>query len=280
MLADLAVAIGRDGADLRHLVVGGELLRLGLQLGDHGVDGEIDAALDVHGIGAGRDRLGAFLDDRLGEHGGRRGAVARDVGGLGGDLAQHLRAHVLELVLELDLLGDGDAVLGHARRAEGLLEHDVAALGAQGHLDRVGQDVDAVQHLLPGVGVEFHFLGRHVISPMLLRLTVRVLRKRKGRRPARPSASTAAMAPTLRDAVSLTLLDFRGAFDDTHDVVFLHDQQVLAVDLDLGAGPLAEQDLIAGLDIERRPACRSRRACRDRPPAPRPAAVFPWPCRE
>ena len=36
----------------------------------------------------------------------------------GGDLAHHLRAHVLELVLELDLLGDGDAVLGDARGAE------------------------------------------------------------------------------------------------------------------------------------------------------------------
>ena len=37
---------------------------------------------------------------------------------LRGDLLHHLRAHVLELVLELDLLGDGDAVLGDGRRAE------------------------------------------------------------------------------------------------------------------------------------------------------------------
>ena len=62
---------------------------------------------------------------------------------LRGDLAQHLRAHVLELVLELDLLGDGDAVLGDARGAEALVEDDVAALGAERHLDRVGEDVDA-----------------------------------------------------------------------------------------------------------------------------------------
>src|SRR5215813_9599662 len=48
-----------------------------------------------------------------------------DVGGLGSDLANHLRAHVLELVLELDLLGDGDAVLGDAGSAERLVEHDV-----------------------------------------------------------------------------------------------------------------------------------------------------------
>src|SRR5262249_55011875 len=40
------------------------------------------------------------------------------------------------------------------------------------------------------------------------------------------------------------------AFDDPHHVGFLHDQVVLTVDLDLGAGPLAEQDAVAGLDVE------------------------------
>src|SRR5258708_20881381 len=39
--------------------------------------------------------------------------------------------------------------------------------------------------------------------------------------------------------------------EHAQDVAFLHDQQVLAVELDLGAGPLAEQDAVAGLDVER-----------------------------
>ena len=72
-----------------------------------------------------------------GEHGRGGGAVAGNVVGLRGDLAHHLRAHVLELVFELDLLGDGDAVLGDARRAVGLVEHDVAALRTERHLHRV-----------------------------------------------------------------------------------------------------------------------------------------------
>src|SRR5216110_957579 len=38
------------------------------------------------------------------EHGGGRRAVAGLVGGVGRDFLHHLRAHVLELVLELDLL--------------------------------------------------------------------------------------------------------------------------------------------------------------------------------
>ena len=83
------------------------------------------------GLDARGHRLGAFAHDRLGEHGRGGGAVAGDVGGLGRDLVHHLRAHVLELVLELDLLGDRDAVLGDARGAVRLLEHDVAALGAR-----------------------------------------------------------------------------------------------------------------------------------------------------
>jgi hypothetical protein len=65
--------------------------------------------------------LQALDVDRLGEHGRGGGAVAGHVGGLGGDLLDHLRAHVLVLVLELDLLGDGDAVLGDGRGAPGLL---------------------------------------------------------------------------------------------------------------------------------------------------------------
>jgi hypothetical protein len=164
--ADFVVAIGRDRTNLSHLVVAGDLLGLSLQLGNHGIDGQVDAALHVHGICAGSNRLGAFLDDGLRQHGGGGCAIACNVGRLGRDLFQHLRAHVLELVVELDLFGDGDTVLGHAWRAEGLLEHDIAALGTQGHLDRVGQNVDALEHLFPSVGVELHFFCRHVRSPM------------------------------------------------------------------------------------------------------------------
>ena len=160
--ADLGVAVGGDGADLGDLVVRRDLLRLALQLLDDGGDGEVDAALEIHRVGAGGNRLGAFLDDRLGENGGGGGAVAGEVGGLGGDLAHHLRAHVLELVLELDLLGDGDAVLGDAGSAERFLEHDVAALGAERDLDGVGENVDAAQHALARVLSKLDVFRGHV----------------------------------------------------------------------------------------------------------------------
>src|SRR5215203_4324007 len=40
--------------------------------------------------------------------------------------------------------------------------------------------------------------------------------------------------------------------EHAHDVAFLHDQQLVAVELDLGAGPLAEQHAVADLDAHRR----------------------------
>ena len=38
--------------------------------------------------------------------------------------------------------------------------------------------------------------------------------------------------------------------DDPEDVAFLHDEQVFAVDLHLGARPLAKQDAVADVDVE------------------------------
>src|SRR5260370_11979204 len=40
-------------------------------------------------------------------------------------------------------------------------------------------------------------------------------------------------------------------FDDAHDVALLHDQELFAVDLDLGARPFAEQHSVADLDVDR-----------------------------
>jgi len=135
-----------------------------LQFLDDGDDGLVDAALEVHRVHAGGDVLHALADNRLGQHGGSGGAVAGDVGGLGGDFLDHLGAHVLELVLQFDFLGDRHAVLGDGRRAEGALEHDVAAFRAEGDLDGVGEDVHAAHHALTGGIAEQDFFSSHCLS--------------------------------------------------------------------------------------------------------------------
>ena len=161
-LADLAVAVGRDGADLGDLRVGRDLLRALLDVLDDRFDGHVDAALQVHRVHAGGDRLGALAHDRLRQHRRGGGAVAGLIAGLGGDLLDQLSAHVLELVVQFDVLGDGHAVLGDAGGAERLVEHDVAALGAERHADGIGENIDAAQHARAGIGAEFYVLGSHV----------------------------------------------------------------------------------------------------------------------
>ena len=146
--ADIAVAIGRDGADLGDFRRGGDLLRALFDVLDHRCDRDVDTALEVHRVHARGDRLGAFPHDGLREHSRRGGAVAGKVVGLLGNFAQHLRAHVLELVFELDVLGDRHTVLGDARGTERLIENDVAAFGPERHLHGIGENVDAAQHAI------------------------------------------------------------------------------------------------------------------------------------
>src|SRR5439155_6134904 len=67
---------------------------------------------------------------------------------------------LLDRVLELDLLGDRHTIVGDGGRAPLLLEDDVATLGAQRHLDRVGERVHATLETTTGLLVESNQL-RH-----------------------------------------------------------------------------------------------------------------------
>jgi hypothetical protein len=147
--ADRLVVVGRDAGDLLHLLLGGELLRDGVQMAHDGFDRLIDAALDGHRVGAGGDVPQAFLVERQGQDGGRRGAVAGDVAGLLSDGVDQLGTHVLERVGQVDLLADRDAVFRHRRPAKALVEDHVAAGRPQGDPHRMGQLVGAGQQLLP-----------------------------------------------------------------------------------------------------------------------------------
>ena len=149
-VADRLVAVRSDGADLSDFLRRADLLGAAGDILHHRRHGDVDAALQIHRVHAGRDQLDAFLHDRGGEDRRGRRAVAGDVIGLRGDFAHHLGAHILELVGKLDLLGDRHAVLGDARRAVGLVDDDVAALRSERHLDGVVEDIDAAQHACRG----------------------------------------------------------------------------------------------------------------------------------
>jgi len=77
-----------------------------------GVGGLLHAVAQDYRVGAGGDVLKALADHGLRQHYGRGGAVAGHVVGLGRHFLDQLRAHVLEGVVKLYLLGYGDAVVG------------------------------------------------------------------------------------------------------------------------------------------------------------------------
>ena len=170
-VADLLVG----GGDGRHL---GDLL-LGLDLDGDVLDaldgpghGGLDALLERHGVGAGGHVAQALADHGPGEDGGGGGAVTGDVVGLLGHFLDQLGADALVGVLELDLLGDGHAVVGDRGCAPLLVEDDVAALGAERYPYCVGQLVHAALEGPAGALVERDHLGHRCV---LLRGTVSTL---------------------------------------------------------------------------------------------------------
>ncbi len=161
LLADLGIG-GRDGGHRSDLLGGLDVLgEVGDEFG-HFVDGLLDAALDAQRIGAGRQVPEAFPHHGLSEHSRRCGSVTGHVVGLVGHFVGELGPHVLPRVLELDLLGDGHAVVGDGGGTPLLLQDDVAALGAERDLDGVGELVDARLQALAGLFIEAKFLRCHV----------------------------------------------------------------------------------------------------------------------
>ena len=61
--------------------------------------------------------------------------------------------------VELDLLGDGHAIVGDGGRAPLLVDDDVATARAERHLHRVGERVDTALERAAGALVELQDLG-------------------------------------------------------------------------------------------------------------------------
>jgi len=74
----LALARG-DGRDARDVLLARDLLRLGLEVLNDGLDRLLDAPLETHRVGPCRDVLETLADHRLSEDRRGRRAVAGDV---------------------------------------------------------------------------------------------------------------------------------------------------------------------------------------------------------
>ena len=216
---DFRIAVGGDRANLRDLFVRLDLFRTLGEFSDDSTDGEVDPALQIHRIHAGRDRFRPFAYDGLRQDRGRRRAVAGDIGRLGRYFAHHLRTHILELVFELDFLGDGHAVLGDTRGAERLVDYDIAAFRAKRHFYRFGENINATKHPVPRIIGKFYVFSSHFLATPLC---------------------------------GFLLLRFRrNALDNAHDVGLVHDKELFAIELHFRPRPFSEQNAIAGLHVER-----------------------------
>ena len=136
-LADLAVVVGGDGRDVDDVVGLGDVHGLGQRgelIGD-GLGGRVHAALQRHRVGAGRQVLVGLLEQGLGQHGGGGRPIAGDLGSLARCLLYELCPEVLRLVFQFDLVGDGNAVLGHGRAAPALIDDGIAAARAERRFD-------------------------------------------------------------------------------------------------------------------------------------------------
>ena len=130
-----------------------------MQLGDDGLDGLVDATLEGDRVGAGGNVTQALVDQRLCQNGRGGRAVTRDVVGLLGNFLHQLGADALERIVQVDFLGDRNAILGDRGGTPLLVEHDVAALGAKRHLDGVGQQVEAALHATTGIFIKLDDLA-------------------------------------------------------------------------------------------------------------------------
>ena len=164
-LADFRVVVGGDGGDRFNVLAALDLHGAGVDVLDRFRHGLLDAAHQGVGIGAGDHMAQAFLEDGFGQHGGGGGAVAGLVAGLAGGFLHELGAHVFGLVAQFNFFGDRDAVLGDGRAAPGLVEHGVAAAGAEGGFDGGGEFFNAGKQFGAGVAFEGEFLHGHDGAP-------------------------------------------------------------------------------------------------------------------
>jgi hypothetical protein len=190
-VADGLVAVGADRPHLGDVLLARGGLRLPLQLLDHHLDRLVDAVLQLHRAVARRDQPKPLLVDGAGEDRRRRRPVTGLVGRARRHLADHLGAHVLEPGLDLDLLGDGDAVLRYRRSPIWLLDDDVPSPRSQGHRDGLGEGPHSAEDGLARALMEGYFLGWH--ASLLLEIPKQ--RARLTRSP-RPTSHHESMATT------------------------------------------------------------------------------------
>ena len=129
-IADGLVIVGRDSTNLGNLfLLFGRFGNIG-KLCNNSCNGFVDTAFNFHWIVAGSNKLGSFCINCLGKQGCGGGSVTSNITGFGGNLFNHLGAHVFKFAFQLDFFGNSYTVLGNNRRTKGFFEQDITSFGS------------------------------------------------------------------------------------------------------------------------------------------------------
>ena len=163
-IADRAVVVGTDSPNLRHFFGTLHLLCHLREAADGSRHGLLNSPAHSHWIAASSHHAGALAENRPGEHGRGGGAVAGEIGGLGGNFVHELRAHVFEGILQINLLAHSHAVFRDGGTTKRLVDDDVAPGGAHRHRYGAGQFFHALEQLGTCVVVEQKLFGHGTFS--------------------------------------------------------------------------------------------------------------------
>ena len=110
-VTDLLVS-SRDGGGVGDLLGGLNLGGVAEQALNNSLNGLVDTATQSDGVGASHYVAQTLVNQGLSQNGSGGGTVTGDVVGLLSNFLGQLSTDLLERLFELDLLGDGDAVVG------------------------------------------------------------------------------------------------------------------------------------------------------------------------
>ena len=156
---------GRNGCYTRDIRRAVNLLRIGLDGLNSGVNSLADALAYNDGVGTGGHIFHTLADKRLSEHGGCGGAVAGNVIGLGRNLFDQLGAHVLKGVIQFNFLSNGDAVICDERCAELLVQNNIASLRSECYLNGIGKFVNTGLKCFASILAVTNIFSHNLCSP-------------------------------------------------------------------------------------------------------------------
>ena len=143
VMADFLIS-GRNSGNLGNLGLAVYGLGYGLDFLYQGLYGSLDALLQYHRVGTGSYVPHALMNHSLCQKGCSSSTITSNVVGLGSNLAHQLCAHVLKRILQLNIPGDGNAIVSDGRSTEFLVQNHVAALWTKSNLYCVCQCINAL----------------------------------------------------------------------------------------------------------------------------------------